>query len=69
MDGFYDMCQVVPREGPRMSTGASSGPSIRYCRVFGGVCVSLTRSTVVTGSNASGQGVAVETTYTTGRDL
>ena len=36
------MCQVVPREGPRIRTGASSGPSKRYCRVFSRV--SLTRS-------------------------
>ena len=38
------MCQVVPSEGPRIRTGASSGPSKRYCRVFGGV--SLTRQTL-----------------------
>src|SRR3954466_1950433 len=38
------MCQVVPREGPRIRTGASSGPSKRYCRVLGGV--SLTRQTL-----------------------
>lgn len=40
LDGFYDMCQVVPSEGPRMRTGASSGPSKRYWRA--GVFVSLT---------------------------
>ncbi|WP_310739663.1 zinc-binding dehydrogenase [Streptomyces murinus] len=38
------MCQVVPSEGPRIRTGASSGPSRRYCRVFGGV--SLTHPTL-----------------------
>ena len=43
-DGFYDMCQVVPSEGPRIRTGASSGPSKRYCMVFGGV--SVTRKTL-----------------------
>lgn len=37
------MCHVVPSEGPRISTGASSGPSQRYCRV--GVVTSLTRAT------------------------
>ncbi len=44
VDGFYDMCHVVPSEGPRIRTGASSGPSKRYCRVFGGV--SLTPQTL-----------------------
>jgi hypothetical protein len=44
LDGFYDMCHVVPSEGPRIRTGASSGPSKRYCRVFIGV--SLTRLTL-----------------------
>jgi hypothetical protein len=35
---------VVPSEGPRIRTGASSGPSKRYCRVFDGV--SLTPQTL-----------------------
>ncbi len=43
-DGLYNLCQVVPSEGPRIRTGASSGPSRRYCRVFGGV--SLTHPTL-----------------------
>ncbi len=43
LDGLYNLCQVVPSEGPRIRTGASSGPSKRYCRVFGGV--SLTPQT------------------------
>jgi hypothetical protein len=43
-DGFYNLCHVVPSEGPRIRTGASSGPSKRYCRVFGGV--SLTPQTL-----------------------
>ncbi|MFF9114765.1 potassium-transporting ATPase subunit KdpB [Streptomyces massasporeus] len=34
------LCHVVPSEGPRMRTGASSGPSKRYWRA--GVVVSLT---------------------------
>jgi len=38
LDGSYDMCHVAPNAAPRTSTGASSGPSIRCCRVF-----SLTR--------------------------
>ncbi|CAL9399383.1 hypothetical protein SUDANB150_01412 [Streptomyces sp. enrichment culture] len=33
----YNLCHVVPSEGPRIRTGASSGPSKQYCRVFGGV--------------------------------
>ncbi len=37
-DTGYNLCQVVPSAAPRTSTGASSGPSIRCCRVF-----SLTR--------------------------
>lgn len=44
IDGLYNLCQVVPSEGPRTRTGASSGPSKRYCRVFGGV--SLTPQTL-----------------------
>ncbi|GAA3245277.1 hypothetical protein GCM10010469_00270 [Streptomyces labedae] len=43
-DGPYNLCQVVPSEGPRIRTGASSGPSKRYCRVFDGV--SLTPQTL-----------------------
>ena len=38
------MCHVVPSEGPRIRTGASSGPSKRYCRVF--VVLSLTPCTL-----------------------
>src|SRR4051812_31775931 len=38
------MCQVVPSDGPRMRTGASSGPSKRYWRA--GVFVSLTAPTL-----------------------
>jgi hypothetical protein len=56
VDGFYDMCQVVPSDGPRISTGASSGPSKRYCRVFGGV--SLTRQTLSSLTEAPGAGAA-----------
>ncbi len=44
LDGLYNLCHVVPSEGPRIRTGASSGPSKRYCRVFGGV--SLTPQTL-----------------------
>ena len=44
IDGLYNLCHVVPSEGPRIRTGASSGPSKRYCRVFGGV--SLTPQTL-----------------------
>lgn len=44
-DGFYDLCQVAPREAPKIRTGASSGPSKRYCRVFFGV--SLIRPTLL----------------------
>jgi hypothetical protein len=44
MNGLYNLCQVVPREGTRIRTGASSGPSKRYCRVFDGV--SLTPQTL-----------------------
>lgn len=43
-DGLYNLCQVVPSEGARISTGASSGPSKRYCR--GAAVVSLTRLTL-----------------------
>jgi len=34
LDGRYDLCHVVPRAAPSTSTGASSGPSTRCCRVF-----------------------------------
>jgi hypothetical protein len=44
LDGSYNLCHVVPSEGPRIRTGASSGPSKRYCRVFDGV--SLTPQTL-----------------------
>ncbi|GLW47626.1 hypothetical protein Stsp02_32880 [Streptomyces sp. NBRC 14336] len=43
-DGLYNLCQVVPSDGARISTGASSGPSKRYCRVF--VTLSLTPCTL-----------------------
>lgn len=36
------MCQVVPSDGARIRTGASSGPSRRYWRVV--VCTSVTAS-------------------------
>jgi hypothetical protein len=54
INGLYNLCHVVPSDGPRTRTGASSGPSTRYCRVFGGV--SLTRQTLScpTGSHAAG---------------
>ncbi len=41
-DGLYNLCHVVPRDGPRTRTGASSGPSKLYSR--GLVVVALTRS-------------------------
>lgn len=44
IDGLYNLCHVEPSEGPRIRTGASSGPSKRYCRVFDGV--SLTHRTL-----------------------
>lgn len=49
-DGPYNLCQVVPSEGPRIRTGASSGPSKRYCRVFIGV--SLTRLSLSSATTA-----------------
>ena len=42
MDGLYNLCHVVPSEGPKIRTGASSGPSKRYCSVL--ILVSLTGS-------------------------
>jgi hypothetical protein len=32
-DTFYNLCHVVPRDGPKISTGRCSGPSKRYCSV------------------------------------
>ncbi|GGO59971.1 hypothetical protein GCM10012286_82790 [Streptomyces lasiicapitis] len=48
------MCHVVPMDGPRTRTGASSGPSKRYCSAA--VFVSLTRSTLphLTGTSVPG---------------
>src|SRR4051812_23269703 len=48
------MCQVVPSDGPRMRTGASSGPSKRYWRA--GVFVSLTAPTLTAFSYVSDPG-------------
>jgi hypothetical protein len=44
LDGFYDMCHVVPRDGPRTRTGAWSGPSKRYCRFSAFVSLTCPRS-------------------------
>lgn len=44
MDGVSNLCHVVPSDGPKMRTGASSGPSKRYWRA--GVVVSLTAPTL-----------------------
>ncbi len=33
LDGLYNLCHVVPRDGPRIRTGRCSGPSKRYCSV------------------------------------
>lgn len=33
IDGLYNLCHVVPRDGPRIRTGRCSGPSKRYCSV------------------------------------
>lgn len=42
--GPCNLCQVVPKDGPGIRTGAFSGLSKRYCRVFDGV--SLTRQSL-----------------------
>jgi hypothetical protein len=58
MDGLCNLFHAVPGEGPRIRTGASCGPSKRYCRVFGGV--SLTRQTLSRLADAPVAGAAGE---------
>jgi hypothetical protein len=50
------MCQVVPSEGPKIRTGASSGPSKRYCRVFFGVSLTPKTFSHHTNSHVPGSG-------------
>lgn len=57
-DGLYNLCQVVPSEGPRIRTGASSGPSKRYCRVFIGVSLTRLSLSSVTRCHIAGVNVA-----------
>src|SRR3954464_3851058 len=48
------MCHVVPSEGPKIRTGASSGPSKRYCRVFDGVSLTPQTLSRLTKSHTAG---------------